>query len=102
MTLPHLQLTLKTNNCWGRKENSDRVQLSPLRIPNLPPGEQGPTVTTKGRSCLPYCHFDLKDSNYISGHRRAIDLRGPGGGPLDPATRVIEFNSVGIGGKTIQ
>ncbi|CAH7062215.1 Hydin [Phodopus roborovskii] len=60
------------------------------QIPNLPSGEQGPILLTKGRSVLPFCHFDLKESDYISGHRRNPELRGPGSGPLDPNTRVIE------------
>ncbi|XP_027261798.1 hydrocephalus-inducing protein homolog isoform X2 [Cricetulus griseus] len=72
------------------------------QIPNLPAGEQGPILVTKGRSALPFCHFDLKESDYISGHRRSAELRGPGSGPLDPNTRVIEFTSVGIGGKNLR
>ncbi|XP_037671838.1 hydrocephalus-inducing protein homolog isoform X3 [Choloepus didactylus] len=72
------------------------------QIPNLPPGEQGPVLIAKGRSFLPFCHFDLKDSDYISGHRRNTELQGPGGGTLDPNTRVIEFTSVGIGGKNLR
>ncbi|XP_036044752.1 LOW QUALITY PROTEIN: hydrocephalus-inducing protein homolog [Onychomys torridus] len=72
------------------------------QIPNLPSGEQGPMLVTKGRSILPFCHFDLKDSDYISGHRRNPELRGPGAGALDPNTRVIEFTSVGIGGKNLR
>ncbi|XP_052022456.1 hydrocephalus-inducing protein homolog [Apodemus sylvaticus] len=72
------------------------------QIPNLPIGEQGPTLVTKGRSVLPFCHFDLKESDYISGHRRNPELRGPGAGPLEPNTRVIEFTSVGIGGKNLR
>nr|XP_004659621.2 hydrocephalus-inducing protein homolog [Jaculus jaculus] len=81
----------------GEFENSLFCQ-----IPNLPPGEQGPVLVTKGRSILPFCHFDLKESDYISGHRRNPDLRGPGAGPLDPNTRVIEFTCVGIGGQNLQ
>ncbi|XP_058135740.1 hydrocephalus-inducing protein homolog isoform X1 [Dasypus novemcinctus] len=95
------------------KHQKLKVKFSPMevgdfesslfcQIPNLPPGEQGPVLITKGRSLLPYCHFDLKDSDYISGHRRNTELRGPGGGPLDPNTRVIEFTSVGIGGKNLR
>ncbi|XP_054435188.1 hydrocephalus-inducing protein homolog [Pteronotus mesoamericanus] len=95
------------------KTEKIKVKFSPLevgdfesnllcQIPNLPPGEQGPVVSAKGRSILPVCHFDLKDSDYISGHRRNPDLRGPGGGALDPNTRVIEFTSVGIGGKNLR
>uniref|UniRef100_A0A8C8TUT7 HYDIN, axonemal central pair apparatus protein n=1 Tax=Peromyscus maniculatus bairdii TaxID=230844 RepID=A0A8C8TUT7_PERMB len=72
------------------------------QIPNLPSGEQGPMLVTKGRSILPFCHFDLKDSDYISGHRRNPELRGPSVGALDPNTRVIEFTSVGIGGKNLR
>ncbi|KAM5208569.1 hydrocephalus-inducing protein homolog isoform 3-T4 [Hipposideros larvatus] len=95
------------------KTQKIKVKFSPLevgdfennlfcQIPNLPPGEQGPVLSAKGRSFLPFCHFDLKDSDYISGHRRNPDLRGPGGGALNPDTRVIEFTSVGIGGKNLR
>ncbi|XP_021488188.2 hydrocephalus-inducing protein homolog [Meriones unguiculatus] len=90
-----------------------KIKFSPLdvaefestlycQIPNLPAGEQGPILQTKGRSVLPVCHFDLKESDYISGHRRNPELRGPGAGPIDPNTRVIEFISVGIGGKNLR
>ncbi|XP_072823786.1 hydrocephalus-inducing protein homolog [Vicugna pacos] len=90
-----------------------KVKFSPLevgdfesificQIPNLPPGEQGPVLSAKGRSNLPFCHFELKDSDYIRGHRRNPDLRGPSGGALDPHTRVIEFISVGIGGRNLR
>ncbi|KAI4571668.1 hypothetical protein MJG53_013774 [Ovis ammon polii x Ovis aries] len=90
-----------------------KVKFSPLevgdfesnlfcQIPNLPPGEHGPVLSAKGRSSLPICHFDLKDSDYIISRRRNPDLRGPSGGALDPNTRVIEFTSVGIGGKNLR
>ncbi|XP_069312434.1 hydrocephalus-inducing protein homolog [Eulemur rufifrons] len=90
-----------------------KVKFSPLdvgdfesnlfcQIPNLPPGEQGPVLVAKGRSSLPICHFDLKDSDYISGLRRNPELRGSGSGALDPNTRMIEFTTVGIGGKNLQ
>ncbi|XP_077612463.1 hydrocephalus-inducing protein homolog [Crocuta crocuta] len=95
------------------KSQKLKVKFSPLevgdfesnlfcQIPNLPPGEQGPVLSAKGRSLLPVCHFDLKHSDYISGHRRNPDLRGPSGAALDSNTRVIEFTSVGIGGKNIR
>ncbi|XP_068943597.1 hydrocephalus-inducing protein homolog [Petaurus breviceps papuanus] len=90
-----------------------KVKFSPLevgdfenyiycQIPNLAPGAQGLMVAVKGRSLLPYCHFDLTESDYISNHRRHPDLNGPNGAPLDPNTRVIEFASVGVGAKNIQ
>ena len=55
---------------------------------------------------MPYCHFDLHDSDYIRSARRNPELRGPGGAPpgttLDPNTRVIELDNVGIGVKTLK
>ena len=49
---------------------------------------------------MPYCHFELEASDYISSSRRNPDLPGPGGAPpgatLDPNTRVIEFKSTGV------
>ncbi|XP_066569678.1 hydrocephalus-inducing protein homolog [Amia ocellicauda] len=87
-----------------------RIKFSPVEvaecegrlvcsIPNLK-DEQGPTMAVSGRSLLPFCHFDLEDSDYISSSRRNPELRGPHGAPprvtLDPNTRVIEFHSVGI------
>ncbi|XP_048648423.1 hydrocephalus-inducing protein homolog isoform X1 [Marmota marmota marmota] len=90
-----------------------KVKFSPLdigefeshlfcQIPNLPPGEQAPVLVAKGRSFLPLCHFDLKDSDYITGHRRNAELRVSDSGPLDANTRVIEFTSVGVGEKNLQ
>uniref|UniRef100_UPI003AADF4DB hydrocephalus-inducing protein homolog n=1 Tax=Centroberyx gerrardi TaxID=166262 RepID=UPI003AADF4DB len=65
-------------------------------IPNLQEGDQAPCMSVCGRSLLPHCHFDLEDSDYISGNRRNPELRGS----LDPNTRVIEFNSVGFTAPT--
>ncbi|KAM6946364.1 hydrocephalus-inducing protein homolog [Aplochiton taeniatus] len=69
-------------------------------IPNLKE-EQGPSMVVSGRSLLPYCHFHLEPSDYITGSRRNPDLRGPHGAqpraPLDPSTMVIEFTAVGVG-----
>ncbi|CAM5150043.1 unnamed protein product [Eretmochelys imbricata] len=65
-------------------------------IPNLKPNHQCPVVAVKGRSLLPYCHFELEDSDYLTANRRNPELRGPRGAALDPNTRVIEFASVGV------
>lgn len=65
-------------------------------IPNLKLNEERPVVAVKGKSLLPYCHFELEDSDYITANRRNSDLRGPGGMSLDPQTKVIEFTSVGV------
>ncbi|XP_059006937.1 hydrocephalus-inducing protein homolog [Mustela lutreola] len=113
VSLPPFSVEPSSGTVPAGKTQKLKVKFSPLevgdfeghlfcQIPNLPPGEQGPVLTTKGRSILPFCHFDLKHSDYISGHQRNPDLRGPGGGALDPNTRVIEFTSVGIGGKSLR
>ncbi|KAF7656194.1 hypothetical protein LDENG_00045050 [Lucifuga dentata] len=61
-------------------------------IPNLQHGNQPPCIPVTGRSLLPHCHFDLDDSDYITGNHCNPEFRGL----LDPHTRVIEFNSVGL------
>jgi hydrocephalus-inducing protein len=80
-----------------------------LSIPNLDQKsaeKQGPVIGIKGRSLLPYCHFELEDSDYIRSARRNPELRGPHGAPpgttLDPNTRVIEFFNVGINMKNLR
>ena len=69
-------------------------------------GKQGPTILVKGKSLMPYCHFELVDSDYITSARRNPELRGPGGAPpgttLDPNTRVIEFEAVGVGVRAVR
>lgn len=73
-------------------------------IPHMDSDEVGPFIELRGRSLVPYCHFELEDSDYISSARRNPELRGPGGAPpgsiLDPNTRVIEFNICGTGVKS--
>lgn len=53
---------------------------------------------------MPYCHFELEDSDYIRSGRRNPELTGPNGSPpgttLDPNTRVIEFQCMGVGVRT--
>ena len=72
-------------------------------IPNLETGKLGPVVAVRGRSILPFCHFELEESDYLSSGRRRIDLlinNGSSQAPntfIDRQTRVIEFKSVGIG-----
>ncbi|KAM8946018.1 LOW QUALITY PROTEIN: hydrocephalus-inducing protein homolog [Pelodytes ibericus] len=69
-------------------------------IPNLCEEQQQPGLIVRGRSLLPYCHFQLEDSDYITSGRRNPELGGPCGAPsgttLDPNTQVIEFSSVGV------
>ncbi|XP_042266839.1 hydrocephalus-inducing protein homolog isoform X2 [Thunnus maccoyii] len=65
-------------------------------VPNLQDGDQAPCISLCGHSLLPHCHFDLQDSDYISGNRRNPEFRDP----LDPNTRVIEFNVLGLSAPT--
>ncbi|XP_053175951.1 hydrocephalus-inducing protein homolog [Scomber japonicus] len=61
-------------------------------VPNLQDEDQAPCISLCGRSLLPICHFDIEDSDYISGDRRSPEFRDT----LDPNTRVIEFNAMGF------
>ncbi|CAN2389289.1 axonemal central apparatus assembly [Pristimantis euphronides] len=82
-------------------EFEDRLICS---VPNTAPGKQEPVLPVTGRSLLPYCHFQLEDSDYISSGRRNPELCGPRGAPsgttLDPNTRVVEFTCVGVKTKS--
>ncbi|XP_063801928.1 hydrocephalus-inducing protein homolog isoform X2 [Pseudophryne corroboree] len=95
----------------GRESQEFLIKFSPVEvgaydgrlacsIPNLHPDEQKLFIPVTGRSLLPYCHFQLEDSDYITNGRRNPELRGPRGAPsgttLDPNTRVVEFTAVGI------
>ncbi|XP_069510876.1 hydrocephalus-inducing protein homolog [Ambystoma mexicanum] len=95
----------------AQKKQDFLIKFSPLEvgefegrllcsIPNLMANQQGPVLAVKGKSLLPYCHFELEDSDYISQSRRNPNQRGPGGAPpgaaLDSNTRVIEFSTVGV------
>ncbi|XP_053973139.1 hydrocephalus-inducing protein-like [Hylaeus volcanicus] len=71
-------------------------------IENLDPNMPDLTIPVTGRSLLPYCHFDVQESDYITSGRRDPQRPGPlGRGIEDPALwqniRVIEFKVVGVG-----
>ena len=93
------------------KSQTFKVKFAPLnindyharllcQIPNTEDGKVGPMIAVKGRGLLPYCHFELEESDYVSAGRRCPDLPGPSGAAsglgLDPATKVIEFACVGL------
>ncbi|XP_052816168.1 hydrocephalus-inducing protein homolog isoform X2 [Mya arenaria] len=97
----------------GKKTNFT-VKFSPLdsndyegrllcTMSNLEKSQQGPVLGVRGKSLMPYCHFELEDSDYITNARRNPEMRGPGGAPpgttLDPNTRVIEFLTTGVAVK---
>jgi len=64
---------------------------------NLQPDASAPTLVVSGKSSRPWAHFEIAESDYVRAGRRSPDMPGPDGslGPLDPATKVIEFNSLG-------
>ena len=62
-------------------------------------------IALHGKSLLPWCHFELKESPYIK-DKRNPELRGPNGAAagskLDSNTKVIEFETCGISTKVIR
>ncbi|XP_072764383.1 hydrocephalus-inducing protein homolog [Anoplolepis gracilipes] len=77
------------------------------KIENLDPELSELIIPIAGRSLLPYCHFDVPESDYLSGDRRNTKLPGPIDyqsidGSLPEDTRVIELNVVGIGDTHIK
>ncbi|XP_057292027.1 hydrocephalus-inducing protein-like [Hydractinia symbiolongicarpus] len=91
------------------KEVTFTVRFSPLEIidfdailsasiANLESTQDKPTIALHGKSILPWCHFELNESDYIT-DRRNPELRGPNGAAagstLDPNTKVLEFLACG-------
>ena len=52
---------------------------------------------------MPYCHFDLEHSDYLSQRGAGGVFASSGTATIDlPSTRVIEFGSCGVGVKNIK
>ncbi|XP_011690791.1 PREDICTED: hydrocephalus-inducing protein homolog [Wasmannia auropunctata] len=71
------------------------------QMENLDPELPELVIPIVGRSLLPYCHFDVPESDYLSGDRRDAKLPGPIGyqpddNSLPVGTRVIELDVIGI------
>nr|CAH8857992.1 unnamed protein product [Trichobilharzia regenti] len=85
------QLTGRIDNLLQQSTTSNR---------NRPILSQ-PVITITGKSENSILHFDLYDSDYLSGGRRNPELQEltgtPLGASLDPSTRVIEYSIVGLG-----
>ena len=83
---------------FGPVEVEDCTRFLVCEIDFLEPGFTSINIPLTGSVTRPWCHFKLPKSDYISGLRRDADAPGPNGyaGPLDPETRVIEFESLGI------
>lgn len=75
-------------------------------IPHLDNACSPLEVVVHGSSLMPYCHFDLEQSDYLT--RRAMregkgGAFGDGRAVSDPSsTRVIEFHSCGVGIRIVR
>ncbi|XP_026670111.1 hydrocephalus-inducing protein-like [Ceratina calcarata] len=72
------------------------------KMDNLDPKRATLTIPIMARSLLPYCHFDVQESDYVTSGRRDPTRPGPVGYEIDDPTlwqniRVIEFKVVGVG-----
>lgn len=67
------------------------------RIKNIPPGESAPSITLTGSSELPFCHFELDDTDVATAKGDGEQQR-----PLvessavEPRTRILKLTAVGI------
>ena len=77
-------------------------------IPHLDSSCSPLEVVVRGSSLMPFCHFDLEQSDYLT--RRAV-REGKGGAfgagdgravPDPSSTRVIEFHSCGVGVRIVK
>jgi hydrocephalus-inducing protein len=61
-----------------------------------------------GSSLMPYCHFELEPSDYLTERASGGDLPSRGGEPFGStsidlaSTRVIEFSACGVGLKNVR
>lgn len=84
------------------------VSVYPVnRMENLDPELPELVILIVGRSLLPYCHFDIPESDYLFGDRRDTKLPGPIGyqsndNSVPENTRVIELDVIGIGGSHVK
>lgn len=83
---------------FSPKEVDGCARLLVCDIPHLDASCSPLVRNLNGQVLRPWCHFDLPDSDYISGGQRDPSMPGPSGAiePLDPATKVLEFESLGV------
>jgi hydrocephalus-inducing protein len=61
----------------------------------VPEPQPQPVLEISGKSARPLCHLELEESDWLSGGRRPPTLTAPGGKPVDPSSRCLEFESLG-------
>ena len=79
-------------------EVGDCKRLLLCDIPHLDASAPPLARLLDGKVQRPWCHFELPESDYVSGGRRNPEMPGPSGAvePLDVATRVLEIESLGV------
>ena len=82
---------------FAPREVEDFSRVLHCDIPHLDGGYTPLAISLSGAATRPWCHFELPESDYVSAGRRNPERAGPGGrvGPLDAATRTLEFESLG-------
>ena len=79
----------------------------PSSIPHLDSSLSLLVVKVTGTSLMPYCHFELEESDYLTSGRRVAETHplqpgAPTPAPRDISTKVIEFHSCGLGVKHVR
>lgn len=101
-------VTPESGNILPDDQQTFQVRFSPIEVDDflyvlncdmslrIPEETEKISLNVSGKSKRPVCHIDVEESNYAQ--RRKADLPGPQGelGPLDPAVRVIEMESLGL------
>ncbi|XP_066585112.1 hydrocephalus-inducing protein homolog [Prorops nasuta] len=72
------------------------------KIENLDPDLPKLVISATAKGLLPFCHFDIPDSDYLTNNRRSSTMSGPIDYDLNDQylfnnTKVIEFNIFGVG-----
>lgn len=79
------------------------VYMCSYSIPNLDSSCSPLVLPVEGQSLMPYCHFDLEQSDYLSQREGGAVFTASGATTIDhTSTRVIEFGSCGVGVKNIK
>jgi hydrocephalus-inducing protein len=69
---------------------------------NLKPTKVPLNIVIRATSLLPYCHFEIEESDYLSSSRRDSKLPGPPGYSLVEndtinKIKIVEFKLIGTG-----
>ncbi|XP_019863905.1 PREDICTED: hydrocephalus-inducing protein-like, partial [Amphimedon queenslandica] len=113
------ELLIQIDPCKGEippeQEQMIAVRYSPLeigsilyklhcKIQHLESSAKPLDLIVQGNSLVPYCHFDLAESDYLRTRRptNVSDSAGCVTGRIDPCSKVIEFVAKGTGVRIIK